>query len=132
MGNRAVITTKDKQIGIYLHWNGGRDSVEPLLEYCRQKGYASPERDCYGWARMAQVLGNFFGGVHCVGIDSYNRLDTDNWDNGVYIIEDWKIIDREYVRYEEQTGHDFNDMLKAYDEQMPESERLGERLELRG
>lgn len=28
MGNRAVITTSDKKMGIYLHWNGGRDSVE--------------------------------------------------------------------------------------------------------
>ena len=23
MGNRAVITTEEKQIGIYVHWNGG-------------------------------------------------------------------------------------------------------------
>ena len=30
MGNRAVITTRKdlKDIGVYLHWNGGRDSVE--------------------------------------------------------------------------------------------------------
>ena len=26
MGNRAVITTEKKDLGIYLHWNGGRDS----------------------------------------------------------------------------------------------------------
>ena len=47
MGNRAVITTKENfennGIGIYLHWNGGRDSVEGFLEYCRRKGYRSPE-----------------------------------------------------------------------------------------
>ena len=32
MGNRAVIT-KDRDlngIGVYLHWNGGRDSVKVL------------------------------------------------------------------------------------------------------
>ena len=34
MGNRAVITTAEKRIGLYLHWNGGRDTVEPLLKYC--------------------------------------------------------------------------------------------------
>ena len=28
MGNRAVITDIEKKVGIYLHWNGGRDSVE--------------------------------------------------------------------------------------------------------
>ena len=31
MGNRAVITTEKKDLGIYLHWNGGRDSVEAFL-----------------------------------------------------------------------------------------------------
>lgn len=27
MGNRAVITTPDKKMGVYLHWNGGREAV---------------------------------------------------------------------------------------------------------
>lgn len=69
MGNRAVITTsqsKDVQtsidIGVYLHWNGGRDSVEAFLSYCKLRGFRPPERDCYGWARLCQVIGNFFGG----------------------------------------------------------------------
>lgn len=35
MGNRAVITTTDQRIGIYLHWNGGKDSVEAFLKYCK-------------------------------------------------------------------------------------------------
>ena len=39
MGNRAVITTKERKIGLYLHWNGGRDTVEPLLKYCELQGY---------------------------------------------------------------------------------------------
>ena len=37
MGNRAVITTRSKDIGVYLHWNGGRDSVEAFLKYCELK-----------------------------------------------------------------------------------------------
>ena len=58
MGNRAVITTisaepKDSTaIGCYIHWNGGRDSVEAFLTYCKLKGYRPPETDCYGWARL--------------------------------------------------------------------------------
>ena len=36
MGNRAVITTPDKKIGVYLHWNGGRDSVEGFLQTCKK------------------------------------------------------------------------------------------------
>lgn len=39
MGNRAVITTPDKNLALYLHWNGGRDTVEPLLKYCELQGY---------------------------------------------------------------------------------------------
>jgi len=39
MGNRAVITIKDKDFpkedwnSLYLHWNGGRDSVEPFFTW---------------------------------------------------------------------------------------------------
>ena len=54
MGNRAVITTKERKIGLYLHWNGGRDTVEPLLKYCELQGYRSPSQDCYGWRACAR------------------------------------------------------------------------------
>ena len=56
MGNRAVITTKERKIGLYLHWNGGRDTIEPLLKYCELQGFRPPSQDCYGWARMCQVM----------------------------------------------------------------------------
>lgn len=125
MGNRAVLTTRAKGTSCYLHWNGGRDSVEAFLKYCELKGYRSPDTDCYGWARLVQVIGNFFGGTLSVGIDTYDRLDTDNWDNGVYIIEGWNIVGREYFDGEEQYNHDLDGMLKAIDEAMPEKERLG-------
>lgn len=128
MGNRAVITTPEKKIGLYLHWNGGRDSVEPMLKYCEMKGYRAPG-DSYGWARLAQVAGNFFGGSLSVGIDLYENLDADNWDNGVYIIEGWKIVGREYFDGSEQQEYDFNDMLKEFDKAMPEGEQLGEYLD---
>ena len=75
MGNRAVITTKERKIGLYLHWNGGRDTVEPLLKYCELQGYRPPSQDCYGWARMCQVMGNFFGGSLSLGIGAYTTAD---------------------------------------------------------
>ena len=99
MGNRAVITTRKdlKDIGVYLHWNGGRDSVEGFLTYCKIKGYRPPEYDNYGWAYLCTTIGNFFGqsGLS-LGIDVASKLDCDNWDNGTYIIKDWKIVDRLY------------------------------------
>lgn len=59
MGNRAVITTPERKVGIYLHWNGGRDTIEPLLKYCELQGYRPPSSDEYGLARICQVMGNF-------------------------------------------------------------------------
>lgn len=127
MGNRAVITTEEKQIGIYVHWNGGRESIETFLAYCDMKQYRPPESDCYGWARMCQVIGNFFGGSTSIGIDKYNRLDTDNWDNGVYIIKDWKIIGREFQQYKDEeikSIEDIEDNLNYLNEKQPKEEQL--------
>ena len=95
MGNRAVITTPERKIGLYLHWNGGRDTVEPLLRYCELKGYRAPSSDSYGWARLCQVVGNFFGGTLSVGIAPYSDDRRMNpGDNGIYVVDGWKIVDR--------------------------------------
>ena len=129
MGNRAVITTKENfennGIGIYLHWNGGYDSVSAFLKYCEIKGYRTPDTDNYGWARLCQVIGNFFGGTTSIGIDTVDKLDCDNYDNGVYIIEGWEVVDRKYKRFAEQMNHSMEDMLEAIDNAMPRKERLG-------
>lgn len=125
MGNRAVITTEDKQIGVYVHWNGGRDSVEAFLLYCKIKGYRAPENDCYGWARLCQVIANYLGGTLSVGIDRYDKLDTDNGDNGTYIIKDWQIIGREfYDCNEEQNNYTLLDMVEEINSRQPEWERF--------
>jgi len=124
MGNRAVITTRHKKLGIYLHWNGGRDSVEAFLKYCELKEYRCPSKDHYGWARLCQVIGNFFGGSCSIGINTYSNLDIDNGDNGVYIIEDWKIVGREFEPTWEQHNHDLATMLLAIDEHQPNEEQM--------
>lgn len=128
MGNRAVITTKanmdNNGVGVYLHWNGGRDSVRAFLKYCELKGYRAPSDDNYGWARLCQVIGNFFGGSTSLGIDTVNNLDCNNWDNGVYLIEGWEIVGRMYFEGEEQDEYDLVGMLKTINDSMPESERI--------
>ncbi len=132
MGNRAVITTKENfennGVGIYLHWNGGYDSVSAFLKYCELKGYRTPDTDNYGWARLCQVIGNFFGGSTSIGIDTVDKLDCDNYDNGVYIIEGWKIVDRKYKRCSEQMNYQLEDMLMDIDKSMPKEEQIGEYL----
>lgn len=142
MGNRAVVTfanmadvepylVKDSvddgrgvsgfvganphKIGIYLHWNGGNDSITAFCEACRRLEFRGPVSDCYGVARFVQVVANFFGGTDglSVGVDTLSHLDCNNGDNGVYVINDtWEVIGREFRRGVEQSGHDVERMVK--------------------
>ena len=129
MGNRAIIQTKESYenegIGVYLHWNGGYDSVSAFLKYCELKGYRTPDSDSYGWARFCQVVGNFFGGGLSLGIDNFSK-DAGEWqDNGTYIIEGWKIVDRKFYDYEEQDNYELIEMLINIDSAQPVKEQLG-------
>ena len=136
MGNRAVITWSQKKdvqrtadIGIYLHWNGGRDSVTAFLTYCKLKGYREPDQDCYGYARLCQVIGNYFGGGLSLGIDKCKNLDCNNGDNGTYICKGWDIVGRQYFTGGiEQNDHDLIEMLHDINKGMPEEERLPDKL----
>lgn len=128
MGNRAVITVAERKIGLNLHWNGGRDTVEPLLRHCELKGCRAPISNDYGRTRLCQIVGNFFGGTLSVGIMPYSDYGrTDPGDNGIHVIEGWRIADRilPYKGFVEQDQYDFDEMLRAFDESMPEGEQLG-------
>ena len=137
MGNRVVITTRKRDLGLYLRWNGGRDSVEAFLRYCELRGFRCPEQDDYGWARLCQVVANFMGGNGLsVGIQPYTtdeQMVGYGDDNGVYIIEGWKIVDRVYPwgDFEEQDGYPLDGMLHEIDASQPEDQRLGEFLRAR-
>lgn len=126
MGNRAVITDAEKKIGVYLHWNGGRDTIEPLLAYCKLKGYRDAIDDpCYSLARLTQVAANFLGGTTSIGIGLFNELDTDNNDNGTYVIgKDWKIVERLFFNGLEQDYYKFLPMLRALNNSQPKKEQL--------
>lgn len=129
MGNRAIIKTAGGHIGLYLHWNGGRDSVEAFLKYCDLRGFRSPETDGYGWARLAQVIGNFFGGGLSLGmVELSGDHDGEYCDNGTYVIEKWQIVGREDFDGEEQQEYKLSEMLLSIDEAQPEKEQIGEYL----
>lgn len=104
MSNKAVITTirtigypqSSSELGVYLHMNSDPTSVTAFLEYCRAKDIRPPDDD-YGWARLCQVIGNYFCGTLSVGIDKCCNLDCDNGENGVYIIDGWDIVDRKCI-----------------------------------
>ena len=106
MGNRAFVTNKDMELGVYLHWNGGRDSVEAFCKYCKLRGFVGGD---YGMARFVQVVANFFGGGQSIGIEPF-KYWTMGDDNGLYVIDNWKIVGRYAPQYKNQnTGETVNE-----------------------
>ena len=87
MGNRAVITFAKKpnrnSLGIYLHWNGGPESILAFVEAADKFKIRFGE-ESYALARLTQIIGNFFGGRTSIGVGTLARLDCDNGDNGIY------------------------------------------------
>lgn len=127
MGNRAIIKQEGKDVGVYLHWNGGIDSVTAFLKYCELRNFRSFD-DSYGIARFCQVVGNFFGGSLSMGIYSgigETKRDAEGLDNGIYVVKGWKIV-RHIGRSERREGYDLDDMLKEIDSKQPKNEQLGE------
>ena len=117
VGNRAVIAfgsgKSDKEFSpaIYLHWNGGRDSVEAFLAVAKKFDLRC---DDYGCARLAQIIGNWIGGGLGIGVGCYGAMDTNNHDNGVYWVQGWEIVRREYHKgsvYEQQ-NHDHDEIVQ--------------------
>lgn len=91
MGNRAVITDKDRKVGIYLHWCGDRDHVEALLKYCSINPAGGFGNDSeYAMGQFIQVARNTMGAS--VGVTTTcNTLYGD--DNGLYIVQGWTIVE---------------------------------------
>jgi hypothetical protein len=103
----GFVAANPNKVGVYLHWNGGYDSIKPFCMACERLGFRGAVRDNYGVACFTQLVRNFMGinGLS-VGVDTLSHLDTDNWDNGVYVVDDkWKIIGREFAQ-DEQTEND--------------------------
>lgn len=101
MGNRAVITASTNRtsgVGIYLHWNGGPESVLAFIHAARERGFRDPASDdSYAMARLCGLIHEFFGVNEStsLGIGCLNQLDTNNWDNGTYVIgKGWEIVER--------------------------------------
>jgi len=106
MGNRAVIVFKSLPgVGVYVHWNGGPESVLAFLEETRRRGSRSPAGDVtYAFARLVQTVADYFtrgetSELILVGAGPVELLDCDNGDNGTYLIgDDWSIQSRKHAR----------------------------------
>ena len=130
MGNRAIIKAKNSDVGVYLHWNGGINSVTSFLEYCKLKGYRNfggEYSDGYGIARFVQVVSNFFGGNDSIGIISNVKETVDyakGIDNGIYVIDGWDIVKR-IGGNDTVEDYSIQDMLISIDVAQPIKEQFG-------
>ena len=143
MGDRAVITTEDKEMGVYLHWDGDITSVTAFLTWCKLRGIRAPDYQNYGWARLCQVIANYIEGAYygaarrigceetfsglSVGVDRYENLQgSADWDNGTYIIKGWDIVGREGAGDDEECGEWLYGLLCDINRYQPEGMRLDE------
>lgn len=107
MGNRCLITNKNKKIAIYQHWNGGRDTIEPLLRVAEYEFQKNPYK--FGYDEFKAVLDvskKVFDGKEC----DYERNQNIASDNGVYVVDGFQIVDREHNRFSEQKAHNALEM----------------------
>lgn len=113
MGNRAVITfsTANNAPSIYLHWNGGRASVEGFLTAARQLGLRhapTPQAQTEALDNLAEMLARYF--FRCnVGMNVYRLhfagADRDNGDNGTYVLDQDLQI---FARLHHKRGEEIN------------------------
>jgi hypothetical protein len=101
MGNRATITTAPfdrKNACIYVHWNGGRDSIEAFCKAAYDLGYRSPDSDPgYALARLSGLICTFFGldGPLSISLGTVDELIGAGDDNGCYVIGgQWHVVER--------------------------------------
>lgn len=108
MGNRAIVLfaehkmkKRDRHIGVYVHWNGGSESIYAFVKALACYRLSQFEGGAHGAflgagslsLRFAQMVGNFFSeggasfGTCCIeanpGVPLKCGVDTDN---GVYVV----------------------------------------------
>lgn len=93
MGNRAFvifITNQGHSPAVYLHRNGGPESVYTALDALADSGQRVGD-ESYACARFVQLMGNYFGGTLSLGLRDAGSPESwpetlDHGDNGLYVI----------------------------------------------
>jgi len=121
MGNRAVIAFENSPsaTGIYLHWNGGPESVLAFCKAAKEIGARDPSEDpVYAMAGLCRAVTLFLhstpaGELTSMGVGPLDSLDCDNYDNGLYIVgKGWRITDRFYERDQGNSHRDVSSLSK--------------------
>jgi len=102
MGNRAVVcftdTNKSPAVyapAVYVHWNGGRASVEGYLRAARLL-HLDPDM-----AEFHRLVEGYLGSS--AHLQTVGTSDCDNGDNGQYMVSpEWEIVSRKHTRRGEE------------------------------
>lgn len=95
MGNRAFVAFTDRnqskpRVGIYLHWNGGPETVYAIVDVLKERGCLNHSAG-YTTARFAHLACHLLDGDGLsVGIDTFTTpMQCANCadDNGLYIYD---------------------------------------------
>lgn len=118
MGNRAVIKfdflkNEEFQPQIYLHWNGGRASVQAFLNVAKNLKLQEKTAE-KAFIEFCNIIRNF-------GVDYEIEFNAESYgDNGIYTIDNnFNIIQRQDLvgleeKNEEKTKKITEDLLKLY------------------
>lgn len=95
MGNRAFVVFEERgdkpDHGVYLHWNGGPESVLAFLQAMLDRGWTRMD---YASARFCAVASEFFDSegedsglsLGVMGFDPEKPENSDPGDNGIYYV----------------------------------------------
>ncbi|MCY3930483.1 MAG: hypothetical protein OXH70_02070 [Acidobacteria bacterium] len=133
MGNRAVVLFANRtsvSCATYLHWNGGPESVYPLLDELDRRGIDADTT--FQPARFIQIAGEFFDqdrhstyhlrvfnapripeGWFVRALEPHHFGGLNHGDNGVYLVD--RSGDRRCVRRFLSTGYASNDTRRLYE-----------------
>lgn len=104
MGDRANVTIRGSEWGVYLHWDGCIARVDALTTYCRLRGIRCERDPSYGVARLAWVAGCWTGAEEGLSV-GICHADEDPGDNGTYVVgDDWRIVEWTMADLENEDG----------------------------
>ncbi len=96
---KPTYTAKVQPFGVYLHWNGGPESVYAFLAVLNKRMEDRGNDISYAAARFVEIVGRYFGGNTSLGIHGFtipeqNAMTNTNLraknishgDNGIYVI----------------------------------------------
>lgn len=130
MSHSALLIAKDATIGLRLNGNGDRNSVKAFLRYAEYAQLPSINADDKWISPFITMLQNFFrdnnDAIRLETVDPQHLGDKTDYDNGIYVLEDYEIVDRINSPADTSPEHRIHDRLLSIDSTQPLVNQLGD------